>query len=568
MRIKSIQLKRALRAALLFLLINIAGATKSYAYDFYSVCSTGQILYFNIIDYQNHYVEITCPVAGYSGYSYSGYQQPSGFITIPETVEKNGQTYTVTRIGDFGFISCVGLLGNLVIPNTVTSIGQYAFSGCTGFDGTITIPNSVTTIDEGAFYRCLNLVGTLTLPENLISISSNVFYFCQKIDSVAFPNSLKHIGYRSFFYCTGLPTLYLPESLLDIGNEAFYNCTGLTGNLVIPNNVTTIGRYAFSECSHLNGTLTLGNSVETLEQGAFQWTNFTEVIFPNSLKTIGVVAFQGASFIGNLDIPNSVIEIDHGAFWECNRLTSVTIPNSVTTMEEAIFYHCDSLVTVNYNATSAVLNTYDTNPNTYRAVFDACPAMTTINIGENVVRIPARFFQRTTWSGTNGYNNINEIYCYAPVPPVVTSNTFYYLSTDLDVYVPSCSTEAYQNANYWSDFSNWHAVLPCFCVFTGNGGNSLWSNTANWTTFPTANDAVSIYANCVIDVDNVIVEEMRINPGKLTIPANKKLIVTGDIVNYGAATQLIIKEGVALEHHTAFLNASLQKKHITIRYRK
>ena len=79
----------------------------------------------------------------------------SGSINIPETVTYNGdgQTYTVTSIGQYAFRDCSGLT-SITIPNSVTSIGYDAFYGCSGLTS-ITIPNSVTSIGQAAFFGCI-----------------------------------------------------------------------------------------------------------------------------------------------------------------------------------------------------------------------------------------------------------------------------------------------------------------------------------------------------------------------------------------------------------------------------
>ena len=53
----------------------------------------------------------------------------SGDITIPETVDYDGKTYSVTSIGDYAFYECPGLT-SITIPNSVTSIGDWAFYDC------------------------------------------------------------------------------------------------------------------------------------------------------------------------------------------------------------------------------------------------------------------------------------------------------------------------------------------------------------------------------------------------------------------------------------------------------
>lgn len=548
----------AMRTAMLVLLLGIVGFGKGYAYDFYSVCPTGQTLFYNIIDAENHFVELTCPYWQYDGHNWNGYTKPSGFITLPETVTRNGQIYTVTRIGSYAFVSCFGLLGDLVIPSTVTSIGEYAFSGCSGFDGTLTIPNSVTSIERGAFYTCLNLSGTLTIPEGITTISSETFYFCQQLTDVVIPNSVTNIGYRAFFYCTGFASLNLPNSLIGIGTEAFYHCTGLIGDLVIPNSVTTIDEAAFCECSGINGSLVIGNSVTVIGRNAFQHCEeATSLIIPNSVTTINDGAFYFClSLTGDLNIPNSVTYIGQNTFWACD-LTSVTIPASLSTFYEGIFAYNRNLTTVNYNATSAELLTYNTNVNTYTSVFDGCDALSTFNIGENVVSIPAKLLRRTSWS--SGINNLSVINSYASVPPMAEENAFISVPENVNVYVPSCSLEEYQNASQWSSFMNLYATLPCFCIFTGNGGNALWSNPANWTDFPSVNGDVVINAECVLDVDDVTVNEARINMGRLIIPSGRKLTVLGEMVNYGLADNLVIMDSGQLLHHSDGVRATVMK---------
>ena len=144
---KKLHPQKSLFALLLALFVGMGTA---YAADFSAVCSTGQTLYYNIIDATNHYVAITFP--GTVNNWYEGYTKPTGNITLPSSVTYDGATYTVKEIDWYAFYNCSGLTGSLVIPNSVTLIDYYAFSGCSGFTGSLTIGNSVTTIGNDAFY--------------------------------------------------------------------------------------------------------------------------------------------------------------------------------------------------------------------------------------------------------------------------------------------------------------------------------------------------------------------------------------------------------------------------------
>ena len=75
-------------------------------------------IYYNIVE-KGKAAEVTKS----SGTKYTG------SITIPESVEYNGTTCSVTSIGGSAFYGCSGLT-SITIPNSVTSIGSDAFYNC------------------------------------------------------------------------------------------------------------------------------------------------------------------------------------------------------------------------------------------------------------------------------------------------------------------------------------------------------------------------------------------------------------------------------------------------------
>ncbi|MBR1426234.1 MAG: leucine-rich repeat domain-containing protein [Paludibacteraceae bacterium] len=93
----------------------------------------------------------------------------SGLIIaiIPETVEFNSTTYSVTSIGANAFYGCTGL-SSITIPNSVTRIWNSAFSGCSGLTS-INIPNSVTSIGSSAFNGCSSL-SAIEVPNSISEI--------------------------------------------------------------------------------------------------------------------------------------------------------------------------------------------------------------------------------------------------------------------------------------------------------------------------------------------------------------------------------------------------------------
>jgi hypothetical protein len=96
---------------------------------------------------------------------------------------------SVTRIGNSAFVDCIGLTGELVIPNNVTAIGNDAFAGCSGFIGDLVIPDAVTEIGVNAFFKCSGFTGSLTIYGTSDTMGGSAFYEC---------NGFNHINLLNF----------------------------------------------------------------------------------------------------------------------------------------------------------------------------------------------------------------------------------------------------------------------------------------------------------------------------------------------------------------------------------
>ena len=303
-------------------------------------------------------------VTSIGNHAFSSYTNPTS-VTIPNSV---------TSIGDGSFGGCTGLT-SVTIPNSVISIGERAFSSCTNLTS-VTIGNSVTSIGDETFsYTGLTSV---TIPNSVTSIGERAFIMNSGLTSVTIGNNVTAIGDETFMGCTSLTSVTIPNSVTSIGDGAFAS-TGLT-SVTIPNSVTSIGNRAFGYCRGLT-SVTIGNSVTSIGDEAFSGTVLTTVTIPNSVTSIGDKAFastgltsievspdnvnwtsdsgilfnkdetillqypaskQGTSYI----IPNSVTSIGAVAFFNCYKLKSVTIPNSVTSIGDGAFGYCSGLTSV------------------------------------------------------------------------------------------------------------------------------------------------------------------------------------------------------------------------------
>ena len=152
----------------------------------------------------------------------SGCDRTVTSIKIPSNVESNGQTYTVTSIGDYAFWNCSGLT-SVTIPDGVTSIGDYAFWNCSGLTS-VDIPDSVTSIGNYAFSWCSGLT-SVTIPGSVTSIGGYAFGGCSSLTEVTIPDSITSIGGYAFGGCIALTKITfegtVPENW---GDSPFYYC--------------------------------------------------------------------------------------------------------------------------------------------------------------------------------------------------------------------------------------------------------------------------------------------------------------------------------------------------------
>lgn len=403
------------------------------AYDFTALAPSGQILFCNILDQDNHLIGLTY-----------GYPKPDGDLVIPETVRSGGFDWTITEIMDEAFREST--ITSVVIPNTITAIGNRAFYMCTQLSGTVVIPNSVNTVGYTAFCRCdsmtevvlpekdvtygescfltTGLTGTLILPEGLTVVSREMFRNNGKLTNVVFPHTLTTISEGAFSYCDKLEEVVISNSVTTIygnpfnssgkiesvtveeGNPVYYsesNClihqttnTLIVGckNSVIPEGVVVIGPYAFAQCG-LALMPEIPSSVTTIGECAFASCNDNgALVIPETVTSIASEAFSWSRF-STVSIPPTIDAIADGVFRMCQWMGEVTIPESVNSISESSFSWCVKL---------------------------------------------------------------KKLYVYNPVPPTVNTTQIYH-SFDLvprsaTVFVPQGSLSAYQEAPGWNEFPN------------------------------------------------------------------------------------------------------------------
>jgi hypothetical protein len=155
------------------------------------------------------------------------------------------------------------------------------------------------------------------------------------------------------------------------------------------------GKYVYLDLS--------GSNVETIPYSAFYDTTtqtgcatLAGIIIPNSVTSIGNIAFSNCPSLVSVTIPNSVTSIGATAFSSCTSLTSVTIPASVTDIGYNPFSFCTSLAAITiaagntaYTADNGILYTKD---KTTLVVYPAGKTGTSITIPNSITSIAVLAF--------------------------------------------------------------------------------------------------------------------------------------------------------------------------------
>ena len=172
-------------------------------------------------------------------------------VDVQETVEYDGEAYTVTAIGDEAFNNCWGLKA-VSLPSTLQTVGQLAFGYCTSLRS-VSIPEEVTKIDNEAFTGCSALA------------------------SVEIGSSVETIGDYAFFGCTGLSELKVPASVKTIGENAFMGIHWIKEVHAQASEPIDAPTSAFSANAYKNATLVVPDGAVDSYKAHPTWSNFLEI---------------------------------------------------------------------------------------------------------------------------------------------------------------------------------------------------------------------------------------------------------------------------------------------------
>lgn len=216
-------------------------------------------------------------------------------IVIPETVEYEGDSYTVTTISYAAFESC-STLTSVTIPETVTWIDDYAFCDVSYLE-TVVIPETI----EFEYFGSHVFDGTPVLgylaensDDGAVILGKNVLYaYVGTESSYTVPEEITTIA-DSCFFLSGVEEIILNENITEIREYTFASCRNLK-EITIPESVEYIGEGAFSNCISLE-KVTVGNAIYAIGIKTFENTKIKELYLGDSLESLAG-AFAGCNTI-------------------------------------------------------------------------------------------------------------------------------------------------------------------------------------------------------------------------------------------------------------------------------
>lgn len=201
-----------------------------------------------------------------------GGEFPDETYTIPSQVEIDGDTYTVTQIGNRHVLS--NIRGKIRINPWGDVVKK------------IIVPNTVRIIFEGAFQGQESLE-EIVLPHSLQGeIGLYAFQECTGLRSIDIPDGITAIGAGAFDGCTALREIRLPQSLDEIKDAAFRRCVALK-ELEIPASVTKVGDDSFKE-SGIRELDFSRNRMKLFNLNCLYATNAMYIAFPQGIETFAM----------------------------------------------------------------------------------------------------------------------------------------------------------------------------------------------------------------------------------------------------------------------------------------
>ncbi|MBQ7968425.1 MAG: leucine-rich repeat domain-containing protein [Clostridia bacterium] len=232
---------------------------------------------------------------------------------------------------------CVIIILGVISACPADAASSGTVGGCQwSLDGTvlnITGSGKLSQRSENAPWG--NSITEVIIGEGVTSIDGSVFSECKSLRKVTLPNSLRIIGARAFDECTALTSITIPSGVTTIDDYAFSDCSSLI-DITIPKTVTYIGIEIFRHCYSLNNIF--------VDPANPSYTSVNGVLYSKDMSVLIRYPADKHTVTRTYTVPDSVKEIGMGAFESVWDLLDITLPDSITKIGfnaffDSVFYY-------------------------------------------------------------------------------------------------------------------------------------------------------------------------------------------------------------------------------------
>lgn len=188
-----------------------------------------------------------------------------------------------------------------------------------------------------------------------------------------------------------LRKVIIEEGVTTVCNQAFnaeddsLESNYLSEGVFFPNTLESIGEMAFAYKMGLQ-EINIPSSVKYIGEGAFSHcSNLQTVTFSSGckLEKVDAYTFSGCTGLKNIVLPESISYIGDSAFRECKSLKKINIPDNVSQIGNRIFYECNLLETIKIP---------DRIKSIPAGMFTKCYNLTQVEMSNNIKKIGSYAF--------------------------------------------------------------------------------------------------------------------------------------------------------------------------------
>lgn len=451
----------------------------------------------------------------------------NGPLNIPQTVQIGGKTYPVevlaVRMFEGEGESLIKNVTAITLPEGLKRLEKNSLYSEVVSATEVTIPASVEYVGtyflRGETLKKITFKGSPVLADNSVGSNYKLIHFMSQT-----PPAVGKYSFQSAHLMVVAPDIasipvYRTTLSGHWGVEKGYELS-VYGGLKEADNVYYSAMEDGNACAiyfdgtqtsvALSKTIQIGGAARALakiQRGLFYYKNITEVIVPETVKTIGGNAFYKCSALTSLQLPSEVEEIGDYAFYECSAWAiDVTLP-VLKTLGKGAFQKSGIK---SLNLTGAPLATIP------ESAFGECSSLASITLNEGLSKIESYAFTGAVVTELTIPSTVTDIYTVgiwskikkliskATTPPTLRNSR----QLNCPLFVPNGCVTAYRQADRWVESTS---VIAAGEMQTGGLSFYLGDTDAllyNVDTDVTGSDVV-IPATVEQDGNSYTVNEMR-----------------------------------------------------------